>query len=134
MITFDGTSREICLARRLRTNTPLQALTTLNDPVYVECAKLFAKRINQEKTDLNAQISKGYEMAMSKLISRDKLLILRNLYDKSLKQFTDKPSEAIKFTGYCSDDHNIPKNLPDLAAKTMVATAILSLDEFVMKE
>jgi mono/diheme cytochrome c family protein len=134
MVTFDGTSREVCLARRLRTNTPLQALTTLNDPVYVECARYFAKRMSQEKADINAQISKGYQWAMSKEISKDKLLILRNLYDKSLKQYTTKPSEAMKFTGYCPDDHNIPKNLPDLAAKTMVATAILNLDEFVMKE
>jgi hypothetical protein len=71
---------------------------------------------------------------MSKEISKDKLLILKDLYDKSYQQFKAKPSEAMKFTGYCAEDHNIPKNLSDLAAKTMVATAILNLDEFVMKE
>jgi hypothetical protein len=134
MMTFDGTSREVCLARRLRTNTPLQALTTLNDPVYVECARYFAKSMNQEQGNINAQISKAYQRAMSKEISQDKLLILRNLYDSSLKQYKAKPTEAMKFTGYCADDNNIPENIPDLAAKTMVATTILNLDEFVMKE
>jgi hypothetical protein len=134
MVTFDGTSREVCLARRLRTNTPLQALTTLNDPVYVECARYFAKSMSQEKGDINAQISKAYQRAMGKEISKDKLLILRNLYDNSLKQYQAKPNEAMKFTGYCADDHNLPKDIPDLAAKTMVATTILNLDEFVMKE
>jgi hypothetical protein len=102
--------------------------------VYVECARYFAKSMNQKQGDINAQISKAYQRAMSKEISKDKLLILRNLYDNSLKQYQAKPAEAMKFTGYCTDDHNIPKNLPDLAAKTMVATTILNLDEFVMKE
>jgi hypothetical protein len=134
MMTFDGTSREICLARRLRTNTPLQALTSLNDPVYVECARYFAKRMNREKSDINGQIRKGYLLAMSKEISDDKLLILNNLYQKSLQDFKKKPNEAMVFLGYCQDNSTKPKNMPDLAAKTMVAMTILNLDEFVMKE
>jgi Protein of unknown function (DUF1553)/Protein of unknown function (DUF1549)/Planctomycete cytochrome C len=133
MMTFDGTSREVCLARRLRTNTPLQALTSLNDPVYVECARYFAKRMNNEKGDINGQIKKGYLLAMSKEISNDKLLILNDLYKKSLQDFNKKHKEAMKFLGLCPDN-TLPKNMPDLAAKTMVAMTILNLDEFVMKE
>ncbi len=133
MVTFDGTSREVCLARRLRTNTPLQALTSLNDPVYVECARYFAKRMDKDKMDISGQIKKGYLLAMSKEISNDKLLILNSLYQKSLQDFKQKPNEAMKFLGYCSDN-TLPKNMPDLAAKTMVAMTILNLDEFVMKE
>ena len=45
MLTFDGTSRETCTVRRIRTNTPLQALTTLNDPVYVEAAQALARQM-----------------------------------------------------------------------------------------
>ena len=134
MMTFDGTSREVCLARRLRTNTPLQALTSLNDPVYLECARYFAQRMNQEKTNIDGQIRKGYLMAMSKEISKDKLLILKELYQKSLQDFKLEPNEAMKFLGYCDDNSIKPQNMPDLAAKTMVATTILNLDEFVMKE
>ncbi|MES2517717.1 MAG: DUF1553 domain-containing protein [Bacteroidota bacterium] len=133
MITFDGTSREICLARRLRTNTPLQALTTLNDPVYVECAKYFAQRMSEEKGTINEQIRKGYQLAMAKEISNDKLLILNNLYQKSYRSFKSKPADAMTFLGYCPDN-TLPKNMPDLAAKMMVATAILNLDEFITKE
>ena len=134
MVTFDGTSREVCLARRLRTNTPLQALTSLNDPVYVECARYFAKRMDNEKTNINGQIRRGYLLAMSKEISNDKLLILNELYTKSYQDFKKKPNEAMKFLGYCEDNSIKPKNMPDLAAKTMVAMTILNLDEFVMKE
>jgi mono/diheme cytochrome c family protein len=133
MMTFDGTSREVCLARRLRTNTPLQALTSLNDPVYVECARYFAKRMDNEKSDISGQIKKGYLLAMSKEISGDKLLILNQLYQKSYQDFKKKPNEAMKFLGFCSDN-TLPKNMPDLAAKTMVAMAILNLDEVIMKE
>ena len=134
MITFDGTSREICLARRLRTNTPLQALTTLNDPVYVECARYFAKRMDEQSGTTLDKIKKGYRLAMAKEISNDKLLILNNLYQKSIQSFKAKPKDAMTFLGYCEDNTILPKNIPDLAAKTMVATAILNLDEFITKE
>lgn len=134
MITFDGTSREICLARRLRTNTPLQALTTLNDPVYVECARYFAKRMDEKSGTSLDKIKNGYRLAMAKEISNDKLLILNNLYQKSLQNFKAKPKDAMIFLGYCEDNTIRPKNIPDLAAKTMVATAILNLDEFITKE
>jgi hypothetical protein len=134
MMTFDGTSREICLARRLRTNTPLQALTTLNDPVYVECARYFAKRMDKQSGTTLDKIRKGYRLAMAKEISNDKLLILDNLYQKSLQSFRAKPKDALKFLGYCEDNSILPKNIPDLAAKTMVASAILNLDEFITKE
>ncbi|MCU0470097.1 MAG: DUF1553 domain-containing protein [Arcicella sp.] len=134
MMTFDGTSREICLARRLRTNTPLQALTTLNDPVYLECAKNLAKRMDKQNVSDDEQIRKAYQWAMSKDISQDKWLILKDLYRKSLKTFQTKPNDAMKLLGYCPDDNVLPKNIPDLAAKMMVATAILNLDEFIMKE
>ena len=122
------------LGRCVRTNTPLQALTSLNDPVYVECARYFAKRIDNEKTNILGQIKKAYQIAMSKEISNDKLLILSDLYQKSLQDFKQKPNEAMKFLGYCEDNSIKPKNMPDLAAKTMVAMTILNLDEFVMKE
>jgi hypothetical protein len=64
MTTFDGTAREICTARRIRTNTPLQALVTLNDSAYIEMARYFAYRLQKEvSTDVDAQIKKGYELA-----------------------------------------------------------------------
>ncbi len=60
MLTFDGTSRNVCTARRIRTNTPLQALVTLNDPVYVEAAQALAKRMRYAGTEVDRQIARGY--------------------------------------------------------------------------
>ena len=77
MTTFDGTAREICVARRIRTNTPLQALVTLNDSAYIEMARNFAYRLQKEvNADVGAQIKKGYELATGHAITENELSIL----------------------------------------------------------
>ncbi len=64
MITFDGVAREVCTSRRIRTNTPLQALTTLNDSVYIDMARHFASRMQKEGgNDVQPQIKKGFQWA-----------------------------------------------------------------------
>ena len=79
MITFDGAAREVCTARRIRTNTPLQALVTLNDETYVDAARHFAYRM-QEGTggDVKKQISKGYKLAVYHDISPGNCRCLKN--------------------------------------------------------
>ena len=63
MITFDGMSREVCTVRRIRTNTPLQALTTLNDSAYIDMARHFAKRMQTASgNDVKQQIKEGLSM------------------------------------------------------------------------
>src|SRR5205814_6241402 len=66
MMTFDAAAREVCTARRIRTNTPLQALVTLNDEAYLESARHFAYRMQEAGNNIREQISKGYEMALYK--------------------------------------------------------------------
>lgn len=134
LMTFDGGSREVCLARRIRTNTPLQALTTMNDPVYVECSKFLAKRMLQENGDTEAQIRKGYRLALSRDITPQKLEVLLSFYQNTYKTYQQKPKEADKLLGICKDDAIKPKNIPSTAAMTMVASAILNLDEFITKQ
>ena len=60
MITFDGSQRIVCTPRRIRTNTPLQALVTLNDSVYVDLAGHFSARMAKEGGDMRSQIARGY--------------------------------------------------------------------------
>jgi hypothetical protein len=75
MTTFDGTAREVCVARRIRTNTPLQALVTLNDSAYIEMARNFAYRLQKEvNADAGAQIKKGYELATGHAITENELI------------------------------------------------------------
>lgn len=119
MMTFDGSAREVCMARRIRTNTPLQALVTLNDSVYVEAAGHLAKRMIASAPDVKDQISNGFEFAMGHAPSDAELGVLVKLYDEvdggSIKKVNQAPAIENE-------------------AMTLVASAILNLDEFVTKD
>jgi len=128
MMTFDGAAREVCTARRIRTNTPLQALVTLNDESYVEMARYFAYRMQAAAKDLKHQISKGYEMAVYKPIAPTKLSLLVKLHDESLQKFKGDKDKTCEMIGV-NDKHNNPET----AAMVVVANAILNLDEVITK-
>ena len=129
MMSFDGASREVCTARRIRTNTPLQALVTLNDSVYIEASRLFAFRMQKEGgPDVKKQIAKGYEIALLKSISPQKLTVLVNLYEAALKKFEADKNSTCEMIGVDNEHNN-----PQTAALVVVANAMLNLDEFVTK-
>src|SRR5436190_670467 len=129
MTTFDGTSREICTARRIRTNTPLQALVTLNDSAYIEMARNFAYRLQKETgKNVNDQIKRGYELATGHAIDEQDLSILEELYKNALEKFNRDKDKACEMIGV-NDEHNDPET----AAMVVVCNAILNLDEVVTK-
>ncbi len=128
MMTFDGVAREVCTARRIRTNTPLQALVTLNDEAYIDMARYFAYNMQKAGQDVKQQISKGYEMAVYKTISADKLSVLMKLHDESLQKFKKDKDKTCEMIGV-DDEHNNPET----AAMVVVANAILNLDEVITK-
>ncbi|MEO6188678.1 MAG: DUF1553 domain-containing protein [Ginsengibacter sp.] len=131
MMTFDAASREVCTARRIRTNTPLQALVTLNDSVYLDASRHFAYRMKDEtkSNEANVWISKGYELAMLKPISESKLKALVKLYDKAYRQFKNDKEKMNDIVS----DNSPQRNNPETAALVVVASAILNLDELITK-
>jgi len=129
MMTFDGTQRDVCVARRIRTNTPLQALVTLNDSAYIEMARNFAYRLEKEvNADVSGQIKKGYQIATGHAISENNLSVLMNLYRNALDKFSRDEEKTCEMIGI-NDEHN----KPGTAALVVVANAILNLDEVVTK-
>lgn len=129
MITFDGAMREVCISRRIRTNTPLQALVTLNDEAYLEMARAFAYRMKKEEDeDVRQQISKGYEIAMYKTITPEKLKALKKLYTVSLQKFRKDKDKTCEMIGFMNEHNN-----PETAALVVVANAMLNLDEVITK-
>jgi hypothetical protein len=125
MLIFDAMPREVCASRRISTNTPLQALVTLNDPVYVEAADRFAMRMLEEGGNTpEEQISHGYQLMMCMPITEEKLNILINLY-KSVMNDSIMKTVALSETDKNESAH--------LAAMKIVANAMLNLDEFIMK-
>jgi len=129
MTTFDGTSREVCNARRIRTNTPLQALVTLNDSAYIEMARNFAYRIQKEtNANVDEQIKRGYELATGHTIDNRDLAILSGLYKNAFEKFNSDKEKTCEMIGV-NDEHNNPET----AALVVVCNAILNLDEVVTK-
>jgi hypothetical protein len=125
-LTFDAGSREVCMIRRTPTNTPLQALITLNDPVYLEASYHLAKN-NYLPNDIDKSISKSYEKATFNSISPATLKVLRTLYDTSLDEFSKNKQSAEEFL------HFEAQPTLELSALTIVANAIMNLDEFLTK-
>jgi hypothetical protein len=129
MVSFDATSREVCTARRIRTNTPLQALVTLNDSSYLDMARHFAYRMqNEAGNHIDKEISKGYEMAMYKTIAPKKLQALKKLYDDAYKKMKSDKEKTCELIGEMNEHNN-----PETAALVVVANAMLNLDEVITK-
>lgn len=127
MMMFDGSSREVCVSRRIRTNTPLQALVTLNDSSFVVASRNFASRMMKKGKNPEEQIVAGYRMILIRDIPPQKLSVLKSLYDDALAVYTKDQSAAKKLTA-------ADQTSPDLAAMTIVANAMLNLDEVITKE
>jgi hypothetical protein len=131
LMTFDGFSREVCNVRRIRTNTPLQALVTLNDPVFVECAVNLAKRGAENSKTAEQQVAKIYEFAMNQRANKAKQQALFILYQEARKEFMNCDSCGQKLTAFLPETQ---RNKNDIAALAVVANTVINLDEFVMKE
>ena len=123
MITFDAPSRDLCNAQRIPTNTPLHALTTLNDPVYLECARAFEKRMTTEGgADITQQIAYGYLLATQQTADENTLKLLTDLHAKFLTDYQAKP-----------DISKLLAVTPEEAAMTVIANTILNLDAALTK-
>ena len=83
MVAFDAPNREVCTVRRDRTNTPLQALVTMNDPVYIEAAQALARKMVSSGKSVAEQISKGFEICLSRKPDADELNRLVALLSRS---------------------------------------------------
>ena len=127
MMMFDGSSREVCVGRRIRTNTPLQALVTLNDPVYVEAARALAKRMVACGDDTDKCIRTGYHMLTLHEMPDVKLKIFHSLYEDAFQTYRADSTAAHALT-------NEKDGTQTLAAMTIVANALLNLDEVIMRE
>ncbi|HEV3144745.1 MAG TPA: DUF1553 domain-containing protein, partial [Gemmataceae bacterium] len=135
MATFDAPSREACMARRERTNTPLQALLMMNESQYVECARALAERtLHGAGTDSEARITHMFRLATCRKPDAGEMKeLLATLKDYSATYA--KNSETAKKLIAIGETKPDAKLAPtELAAWTMVANVILNLDEVLNKE
>jgi hypothetical protein len=135
LATFDAPDREKCTARRLLTNTPLQALVLLNDPTYIESSRALAARALLEGgRDVNGRVGYLFRLATARKPSARELQILRALLTKETISYRRDREAALKLLRVGESVIGANVEPTELAAWTVVASAILNLDETITKE
>jgi len=133
LITFDAPSRERFCVRRERTDTPLQALVTMNDPQYVEAARHFGETIIEHGHDMDQRLDFGFRCVTARYPSPREKNALRVALQKHLAKYQNDPDSAKKLTSVGESAPPKDANVSELAAYTMVASLLLNLDETLNK-
>lgn len=131
LLTFDATSRERCTVRRVRTNTPLQALTALNDEAFFEAAKALAARVLRKASDPGARARFAFRLVTSRAPTTAEVELVLASHAKQLDRYRADPAAASRvINGFAVEG----VDAADQAAWTLVANALLNLDETVTKQ
>ena len=134
MMLFDAPTREYCVVRRPRTNTPLQALALMNDPQIVEASRAFAQRMMMEGgKDAESRLAYGFRLATSRKIAKDESKVLLEVFKQQLADYQKNTAEAEKLLGLGAFKAKPELNHAELAAWTMTANTLLNLDETITK-
>ncbi len=133
MVTFDAPNREVCTLRRARTNTPLQALVTLNDPVYVEAAQALARRMAAHGSNAEEKARHGFRLCLGRHPGDAELDRLVRLYESARGKFANDRDAALKLATEPLGPAPAGADVADLAAWTVVGNVLLNLDEMLMK-
>ena len=133
LATFDAPDREVCVVRRARTNTPLQALVLMNDPTYVEAARNLAGRLLREATTPEERIALAFRLCTARRPAAAEVAVLKKVYDAQLAVFRKDARAAQKLLAVGESPRDGRLEPAELAAWTAVANVILNLDETVTK-
>ena len=131
---FDQSARQVCYVKPSRTNTPLQALTLLNDITFVEASKFLGKRLLTEAGDQDQKLKFGFQLCTGREPSAFEMQTLRETYQLSKDHFSEHPDDAknLLSIGYKTLDERL--NRIDHAAYTQVAQVLLNLDEVINRQ
>lgn len=127
--TFDASNREVCTIRRGRTNTPLQAFVTLNDPVFIEANQALARRVIGKPDPLVEM----FRLCLSRAPTEHETRTLKQLEEESLATYRQDPENALKMATDPLGPAAPGADLAQLAAWTTVANVVMNLDEFLMR-
>ena len=134
MTTFDAPSRETCSLRRFRTNTPLQAFVTMNDPVYVEASQALARRIMQEGgATPRERAAFGLQLCLSRPASEDQIASIVELYEAELTHYRADSAAAARMATDPLGPLPAGIDPAEAAAWTVVANVLLNLDGVLMR-
>ena len=133
MLIFDSPDRQVCHSRRIRTNTPLQALVTLNDPVYLEAAGGLAHRSLIQHEDKKEALRLAFRLATCRFPDRDEFATLHDYLQEEQRRFLENPEQATLLLESVRWPQTSPTEIASKAAMVMVANVILNLDEVLVR-
>lgn len=128
--TFDGGSGEVCQIRRIRTNTPLQALVILNDPTSLECAGGLAEWMSGESEQ---RVERGLRRALIRPVTRAEVSALELLLSDVRLMFEESPEQAVALLSGARVQRPESMSQAEFAGLVVVASTILNLDEFLSR-
>jgi hypothetical protein len=133
MEILNAPTREVTCVRRDRTNTPLQALVTLNEPIFVETSRQLAARVMREATKFDARLSGITRRLLSRDFTRAERKVAQRTFDAALATYRQSPdaARALLAVGDSPADESLAR--PELAAWTLVASQVMNLDEALTK-
>lgn len=134
LMAFDAPSRETCVSRRARTNTPMQALVLMNDIQYVEAARALADRILSVGGDREQQLRTGFLMCVSRQPTAAEMAILLQTFEQHQQHYMNVSEAADKLLAAGASERSADRPVPEYAAMTMVASLLLNLDETVTRD
>ncbi len=132
LMTFDAPDSNVTCTRRERSNTPLQALTLWNDPVFFDCARALGKRVASEPS-LDAQLKRAFELCLARPPSRAELSRLRQLYEDQASLTRATPESAPAILGLYQKSEP-PPDAVELASLVAAVRVIMNLDEFITRD
>ena len=130
MLIFDAPDRSSCSVRRIITSTPLQALVLLNDPQYLEAARVVAGRMIREGGDtLEKQLNYGFRLLTGRKPNKEELELIKSLYLEELENYQENPGKAREYLSIGEHTANMQVTSAQLAAMAVTAHAVMNTDE-----
>jgi hypothetical protein len=134
LAALDAPDREVCVVRRSRTNTPLQALILMNDPTYVEASRKLAERMMKEGGATSEdRIAFAFKLATARSPREKETVVLKRVFDSQHARFTKDKAAAERLLKVGEAPRDDKLNAVEVAAWAMVANAVLNLDEVVTR-
>jgi len=134
MSVFDASSRETCIVRTTRTNTPLQALTLLNDVTFVEAARVLAERVMREEEAPRMRIERAFRLVLCRPPDDEELRLLLAGFERHLAHFRGDSAAAAELTEIGEYPRSREMDVAELAAYTATASVLLNLDEALTRK
>jgi hypothetical protein len=131
MINFDSPNRESCTVREVRTNTPLQALSLMNETIYVEAARKMAERLMKHGGD---RIGYAYRLVLAREPSPGEARVVSRVYEALLQRYRADPQGAADFLSHGDSPRDPSLDPVELAAWAGAASLVLNLDEALTKQ